>query len=308
VPNQTLSSPISSTKLVESLSSHKLRIEQFLQQKLDNLDVNDQRLLDAMKHGLLQGGKRIRPYLVYAIGSLASAQEHDLDAPAAALECIHSYSLIHDDLPAMDDDDLRRGLPTVHKQFDEATAILAGDSLISLAFEILASHSYQQTRPQAVVEMIRLLAQHSGYIGMCGGQALDLSNTDVTVGMAALEQMHQLKTGALIKSAVLMASYCSASFSDEDRVYLAEFANAIGLAFQVQDDILDVIGDTEVIGKPKGSDISANKSTYVSLLGLEAAKNMTQTLYQQSIEALQKLPYNTRLLEAFAAFVIHRNH
>ena len=295
-------------KLTESLKRHKARIEQFLQHKLDDLPTNSPSLLAAMKHGLLQGGKRIRPYLVYATGSLTNTNEHDLDAPAAALECIHSYSLIHDDLPAMDDDDLRRGLPTVHKQFDEATAILAGDSLISLAFDILASHPYRQTQPASVLEMIKLLGKHSGYDGMCGGQALDLSYTDQSVDLQALEQMHKLKTGALISSAVMMASYCSDQFSESDRLHLANFARAIGLAFQVQDDILDVTGDTEVLGKPQGSDVAANKSTYVALLGLDKARQKADDLFHESLHALQQLPYDTRLLEAFASFVVQRNH
>jgi farnesyl diphosphate synthase len=297
-----------STELSKALKRQKARVEQFLQHKLDDLDINSQSLLDAMKHGLLQGGKRIRPYLVYATGSLTNANEHDLDAPAAALECIHSYSLIHDDLPSMDDDDLRRGLPTVHKQFDEATAILAGDSLISLAFDILASHPYRQTQPTSVLEMIKLLSKHSGYSGMCGGQALDLSYTDQSVDLQALEQMHKLKTGALISSAVMMASYCSDQFSESDRLHLASFARAIGLAFQVQDDILDVTGETEILGKPQGSDIAANKSTYVALLGLDNARKKAEDLYHESLHALQQLPYDTRLLEAFASFVVQRNH
>jgi farnesyl diphosphate synthase len=299
---------LSKSDLLTSLSEHKSRIEDFLSHKLDALEVNHVQLHQAMRYGLLQGGKRIRPFLVYATGGLTTSQLHDLDAPAAALECIHSYSLIHDDLPAMDDDELRRGLPTVHKKFDQATAILAGDSLLSLAFELLTSHDYQHTSPANVLKMVQLLAHHSGYPGMCGGQALDLSNTNKAVDLAAMEQMHQLKTGALIKSAVLMASYCNNDITEPQRQLLATFAHNIGLAFQVQDDILDVIGDTQVIGKPKGSDQQANKSTYVSLLGLEQAQQKAQDLYQQSLLALQQLPYDTRLLEAFALFVVQRNH
>lgn len=294
--------------LKHSLEQHKNRVEQFLQAKLDGLTTFDPQLLDAMTHGLLVGGKRMRPYLVYATGSLTGTCLDDLDAPAAAMECMHSYSLIHDDLPAMDDDDLRRGQPTVHKKFDEATAILAGDSLQSLAFELLSSHPYQQTTPTGVIEMIKLLSHHSGYQGMCGGQAIDLASTNTTIDLAALEQMHQLKTGALISCSVLMASYCSTGFTPSDRSHLADFARAIGLAFQVHDDILDVVGDTDVLGKPQGSDQGANKSTYVSLLGLEQAKAKADDLYRQSIQALQQLPYDTQLLEAFASYVVQRNH
>lgn len=298
----------SQARLKQSLSAYKQRVEQFLQNRLNDLAVNDPQLHEAMHHGLLQGGKRMRPYLVYATGSLVGACESDLDAPAAAIECIHSYSLIHDDLPAMDDDDLRRGKPTVHKAFDEATAILAGDSLQSLAFEILSEHQYRQTDPQSVLNMVKLLSRHSGYSGMCGGQALDLSYTDKPVDVKSLEQMHRLKTGALINTAVVMASHCSDKFSEQDRQYLADFAAAIGLAFQVQDDILDVTGDTQTLGKPKGSDIEANKSTYVSLLGLDAARAKAEQLYNDALEALDKLPYNTELLQAFAHFVVQRNH
>jgi farnesyl diphosphate synthase len=294
--------------LQQSLAVHKARVERFLQLKLSTLNLVDQQLLDAMVHGMLQGGKRIRPYLVYATGSLTNTNMDDLDAPAAAMECIHSYSLIHDDLPAMDNDDLRRGEPTVHKRYDEATAILAGDSLQSLAFEILSTHHYQQTSPTGIIEMIKLLSRYSGYEGMCGGQALDLASTDIAIDLPALQQMHQLKTGALIRCSVLMASYCSNDFSDHDRLHLNEFASAIGHAFQVQDDILDVIGDTDILGKSKGSDEAANKSTYVSLLGLEQAKAKADQLYQQSIHALQQLPFNTQLLEAFASYVVQRNH
>ena len=294
--------------LKHQLTQYKQRVEQALQQQLNALQPNNVDLLDAIKHGLLNGGKRMRPFLVYATGSLTGQHLNDLDAPAAAIECIHSYSLIHDDLPAMDDDDLRRGQPTVHKKYDEATAILAGDSLISLAFNILAKHNYENTPAQNVLKMIELLGHHSGYPGMCGGQALDLSNTNKKIPLEGMEQMHQLKTGALIKTAILMGSYCAPGFEPQHRLHLIEFADNIGLAFQVQDDILDVIGDTDTIGKPKGSDEQANKSTYVSLLGLTLAQQKAQDLYQNSLKALAQLPFDTKNLEAFAWYVIHRNH
>lgn len=300
------------TQNVDDLKSHlnqyKQRVEQVLLQQLTELQPNNVELLDAIKHGLLNGGKRMRPFLVYATGSLTSKNLNDLDAPAAAIECIHSYSLIHDDLPAMDDDDLRRGLPTVHKKYDEATAILAGDSLISLAFTILAKHQYQTTPVQNVLKMIEMLGHQSGYAGMCGGQALDLSSTNKNIPLEGMEQMHRLKTGALIKTAILMGSYCAPGFEPQHRQHLIEFADNIGLAFQVHDDILDVIGDTDTIGKPKGSDEQANKSTYVSLLGLALAQQKAQDLYQNSLKALAQLPFDTQKLEAFAWYVIHRNH
>jgi farnesyl diphosphate synthase len=295
-------------ELKQALSQYKARVESYLQHKLESQLQNDEVLYQAMKYGLLEGGKRMRPFLVYATGSLINTPLSELDAPAAALECIHSYSLIHDDLPAMDDDDLRRGQPTVHKKFDEATAILAGDALQSLAFDILAHHQYQTTESSNIVKMIGLLSHNSGYDGMCGGQALDLSHTNQTITLEQMQQVHRLKTGALIKSAIVMASYCGQGFNDEQRQHLSNFADNIGLAFQVQDDILDVIGDTEVMGKPKGSDQQANKSTYVALLGLEQAQQKAQDLYQKSVDALAQLPYDTQLLRAFAHYVVQRNH
>jgi farnesyl diphosphate synthase len=208
----------------------------------------------------------------------------------------------------MDNDDLRRGEPTTHIKYGENTAILAGDSLHSLAFELLAAHDYQQTTAVDVIEMIKLLSHHGGYPGMCGGQAIDLASVGIAIDLGTLERMHRLKTGALIKCAVLMASYCASGFSRQDRRHLSDFADTLGHAFQVQDDILDVVGDTAVLGKPSGSDLIANKSTYVSLLGLEQAKDKANTLYLQSIRALQQLPYDTQLLQAFAAYVVQRNH
>lgn len=294
--------------LKQALSQYKTRVESYLRQRIDTMTQNDPLLHQAMAYGLLQGGKRMRPFLVYATGSLIETPLEELDAAAAALECIHSYSLIHDDLPAMDDDDLRRGEPTVHIKYDEATAILAGDALQSLAFEVLSTHNYQTTDSGNIVKMIQLLSSNSGYHGMCGGQALDLSHTNQSISLQQMQQMHRLKTGALIRSAVLMASYCGKGFNDEQRNQLNIFADNIGLAFQIQDDILDVIGDTEVMGKPKGSDEQANKSTYVALLGLEQAQQKAQTLYQQSIDALKQLPYDTQLLQAFAQYVVQRNH
>jgi len=299
---------IQNAPLIEALGQYKARVETQLSQKLEQLTPNDATLLNAIEYGLLQGGKRMRPFLVYATGALVQTPLSELDAPAAAIECIHSYSLIHDDLPSMDDDDLRRGQPTVHKKFDEATAILAGDSLQSLAFEILAGHDYQHTSTTNILKMTQLLAHNSGYSGMCGGQALDLSNTNQSVDLSQMQQMHRLKTGALITTAVMLGSYCGGGFTTEHRQQLEQFAQSIGLAFQVHDDVLDVIGDTQTLGKPKGSDQQANKSTYVSLLGLEAAQQKAQLLYEQSITALHKLPFNTELLQAFAKYVVQRNH
>lgn len=268
--------------------------------------ANDPQLRQAMAYSLLLGGKRIRPYLVYTVGRILGANTHDLDAPAAALECIHSYSLIHDDLPAMDDDDLRRGKPTCHKAFNEAVAILAGDALQALAFETIASHDYHQADAHAVVQMVRELALASGYAGMCGGQAVDLAHTNQAMTVDALEQMHRLKTGALIRVAVTLAWWCAPNRLQHELHALQQYADCIGLAFQVQDDILDVEGDTATLGKPQGSDLEANKATYPALLGMANAKTKAQQLVQQACAALTLLPYDTSELSQLAHYIVQR--
>ena len=282
------------------------RTNQYLLNKLDSLVVNDAKLLEAMRYGLLIGGKRMRPYLAYITGESLSIDESDIDGIAAALECIHAYSLLHDDLPAMDDDDLRRGKPTCHIAFDEATAILAGDSLQTLAFDILANHSFSQGISNKRINLIQLLVKASGYQGMCGGQALDLSATNKTISLDELEQLHALKTGALLEASVLMAAECSHEISQEEKEQLSQFAKLIGLAYQVRDDIIDITSSEEELGKPAGSDIEANKSTYPALLGLQGAQQKADNLYQQALQALHHLPYNTQNLSEFATFIISR--
>ncbi|MEH8020387.1 MULTISPECIES: (2E,6E)-farnesyl diphosphate synthase [Rheinheimera] len=285
---------------------YQQRVEQHLHQLLAQRTTTDARLLEAMSYSLLLGGKRVRPFLVYSCGTMLGAQLSDLDGPAAALEALHSYSLIHDDLPAMDNDDLRRGKPTCHKAFDDATAILAGDALQALAFEVLSSHTYQQVSPSAVLNMVRCFASASGYNGMCGGQAIDLAQTNHSTSVAQLERMHQLKTGALIECAVQLAWLCSPNPKQADLDALLRFASALGLAFQVRDDILDIESDTVILGKPQGSDTKANKSTYPALLGLDNAKAKAQQLYVDALSALDSLPYNTDELRAFAQYIIER--
>lgn len=292
--------------LPATLPLYQKRVEQHLQQQLATREAIAPRLLDAMSYSLLLGGKRIRPYLVYSCGSLLGASLDDLDGPASALEALHSYSLIHDDLPAMDNDDLRRGKPTCHRAFDEATAILAGDALQTFAFELLSSHPYQQVESADIVSMLQHFAKASGYSGMCGGQAIDLAQTNQHTTLAQLEHMHRLKTGALIECAVLLAWHCSPLKKDSDLTALQRFARALGLAFQVQDDILDIESDTVTLGKPQGSDTKANKSTYPSLLGLDNAKAKAQQLYQDALEALASLPYDTEELRTFAQYIIER--
>jgi len=285
------------------LSSHQQRVNAFLTKQLAQHSINDQKLLQAMEYGLLLGGKRIRPFLVYATGKMLGVELAQLDHAAGSIEAIHAYSLIHDDLPAMDDDALRRGQPTCHIQFDEATAILAGDALQSFAFDLLC---HAELEPQQQIKLVKVLANASGYHGMCGGQALDISATNKQVTLAQLEQIHQHKTGALLQAAVEMACII-ANVSPAERRLLQQFSSAIGLAFQVQDDILDVIGDTQTLGKPQGSDIEANKSTYPALLGLEQAQAKAQQLIDQALHALDALPYNSDLLKDFSRFIITRN-
>jgi farnesyl diphosphate synthase len=293
--------------LLASLPHCQQRVEQFMTDALAIRPITDAKLLEAMRYSLLLGGKRVRPFLVYSVGQMLGASLNDLDGPAAAIECLHTYSLIHDDLPAMDDDDLRRGKPTCHKAFDEATAILAGDALQALAFELLCRHPYQQVSPLAQLELIKQLAIHAGYNGMCGGQAIDLAHTNKSMTLAALENMHQLKTGALIETAVRFGWLCSGKTNQEELSALITYARALGLAFQVQDDILDIEGDTATLGKPQGSDLEANKATYPKLLGLDVAKEKAQSLLAEAKAALSVLPYDTSELSAFAHYVIARS-
>jgi farnesyl diphosphate synthase len=295
-----------------SYAHYQLRINDFLATKLKELSINDPTLIEAMRYGLLIGGKRMRPYLAYITGEAVSADLNDIDAVAGALECIHAYSLLHDDLPAMDDDDLRRGKPTCHKAFDEATAILAGDALQTLAFDILANHTFSSTQTTSnmpiQVKLIQQLVRASGYQGMCGGQALDLAATGKSISLGELEVLHSLKTGALLEASVLMSAMCSGEVTSEYKKILSEYAQLIGLAYQVQDDIIDLTSTEEELGKPVGSDIAANKSTYPALLGLQGAQDKAENLLQQALQALSRLPYNTQSLADFATFIVKRSH
>ncbi len=296
---------------MSSLANHQQyqqRINDFLAAKLENLVVNDKKLLDAMRYGLLIGGKRMRPYLAYITGEALGAEQSDIDAIAGALECIHAYSLLHDDLPAMDDDDLRRGKPTCHKAFDEASAILAGDALQTLAFDILVNHEFSTAVQPKQLKLIQQLISATGYQGMCGGQALDLSATDKVINLTQLEKIHSLKTGALLEASVLMAAECSLQVNSQEKLKLREYAQLVGLAYQVQDDIIDITSSEEELGKPKGSDLAANKSTYPALLGLQGAQQKAENLFQQALQALSCLPYNTLSLAEFATFIVKRSH
>lgn len=267
-------------------------------------------LVDAIEYGSLLGGKRLRPFLVYATGSMFGVSQQTLDAPAAAVECIHAYSLIHDDLPAMDDDDLRRGLPTCHIKFGEANAILAGDALQTLAFSILADAPMPEVAAHDRLAMVSTLAMSSGVAGMCGGQALDLAAEGKQISLEALEQIHRHKTGALIRAAVKMGALSAGNRGREALPELDRYAQSIGLAFQVQDDILDVVGDTATLGKRQGADQHLGKSTYPALLGLEQARTKARDLIDDARQALSLLAaqsLDTAALEALANYIIQRN-
>ena len=284
----------------------KDRVDAGLTLRIDDMPNHADSLKQAMQYSLLIGGKRMRPFLVHATGEMLGVSTQDLDGPALAIEAIHAYSLIHDDLPAMDDDNLRRGHPTCHIQFDEATAILAGDALQTLAFEVLCD--YPISRENKRIELVKIISSAAGYQGMCGGQAMDLAATNKEISQQQLEALHGKKTGAILIACVEMAIALAENVSNENKQHLLDFAKTIGLAFQVQDDILDVVSDSETLGKPQGSDQEQNKSTYPAMLGLEQAQAYLDELHQQALQALRSLPYNTQILQAFTDFVIHRTY
>lgn len=270
------------------MESHGQRIETALGVLLPAANELPRGLHEAMRYASLEGGKRIRPMLVYAAGQTFAAPAAALDAAACAVECIHAYSLVHDDLPCMDDDALRRGKPTVHVVYGEAQAMLVGDALQALAFESLAGAQAGQASAQQVVNMVRILARAAGSRGMAGGQALDIAATGEALDAASVETMHRLKTGALLVASVQLGAACSPA-SDPWATALERFAQAIGLAFQVVDDILDVASDSATLGKTAGKDAQHNKPTYVSVLGLEAAKGMADRLRDEAHGALAEM-------------------
>ena len=294
------------TSLPDRIESYRTRIEQVLDRCLALPDAGTPRLREAMRYSTLGGGKRLRPALVYLTGESLGATLIDLDAPAAAVELIHVYSLVHDDLPAMDDDDLRRGRPTCHRAYDEATAILVGDALQALAFSVLADDSLGNIAPATRLSMIRTLAQAAGTAGMAGGQAVDLAAVGQTLSVDAVENMHRRKTGALIKGSVLLGAIGAGIDSGADFHALQLFGDEIGLAFQIQDDILDVEGDAAVLGKTTGADAALSKPTYPSTVGLPAARDRARSLRDRAVAALSPLgPRSTPLVE-LAQFVVSR--
>ena len=293
--------------LPEFLTRVRARTEAALDARLPRADTAPQSLHAAMRYATLDGGKRLRAALVHAAGHALGARDELLDVPACALELIHAYSLVHDDLPAMDNDDLRRGKPTVHKAFDEATAILTGDALHTLAFELLAHDPALAITPVQRLAMIAELASAAGAAGMAGGQAIDLGAVGSTLTLEELEAMHARKTGALIRAAVALGAL-TANADAATRARLDDYATAIGLAFQIVDDILDVESDTATLGKPQGSDAERAKPTYPALLGLDQAKALARDCHRRALESLAPLGDNGQILRAIADFVVQRRH
>ena len=292
-----------------SLHQHiKQRIDASLQDLINDLPDAAPRLKASMLYALTNGGKRMRPLLVHLVGNMLDIPDNDQRAISMAIECIHAYSLVHDDLPAMDDDDLRRGNPTCHIAFDEATAILAGDALQTQAFSIVAEHPMSAFANHRRAQLVAVLARAAGYSGMCGGQAIDLAATGKQITLAELQHLHQLKTGALLTACVEMVCLVTEQLDSNHQQLLCRFANRIGLAFQVQDDILDVTASTETLGKPKGSDEARGKNTFPSLLGLDGARQELAKLHQEALQALDGLPYNTDYLVAFTDLMVSRSH
>ncbi|MEH6442955.1 MAG: farnesyl diphosphate synthase [Oceanospirillaceae bacterium] len=293
--------------ITDNLQHIQLRLEQQLAQRLAHSSIQDT-LQEAMRYSVFNGGKRIRPALIYIVNQALNGNLANADDAACAMEALHSYSLVHDDLPAMDDDDLRRGKPTCHIQFDEVTAILAGDALQCIAFQWLSQQQNDLTATHQL-QMVNILSKASGDSGMVAGQAFDLANVDKPLNLEQLQAMHCHKTGALINASIELGIIsANAQVSSSTRESLLEYGDAIGLAFQVQDDILDIIGDTQTLGKTQGADIAANKPTYPSLLGVEGAQEKLQSLYQQAIDATHCLGKRGEPLRQLAKYIVERDH
>jgi farnesyl diphosphate synthase len=291
--------------IAAKITHYQQRIEKVLNNKLPDATCEPSLLHQAMRYSVLDGGKRIRPLLVYAAGECFQVDKNTLDAPAAAIELLHVYSLVHDDLPSMDDDDLRRGKATAHKAFDEATAILSGDALQTLAFEVLSSPLHNISLKNQL-KIINILSQTAGSLGMVGGQVIDLSSTGKRLSEQQLENMHLHKTGALIRASVMMGATCSEQLTAQQKIALEQYATCIGLAFQVRDDILDIESDTATLGKQQGADVAANKATYPAILGMIAAKEKMLNLYNSSYKALSCFDTEADLLRNIADFIVKR--
>jgi len=288
----------------QQLIPYRDRLETYLDKVLPAADTMPAVLHEALRYSTLNAGKRLRACLVYLTGEMFDAAQSDLDAPAAAVELIHAYSLVHDDLPCMDDDDLRRGKPSCHRAYDEATAMLVGDALQSLAFELLAS--IESPDNTVCPRLVGTLARAAGSQGMAGGQALDLAAEGKDPELSSLQQIHSMKTAALIEAAVLMGAQTAGVTDSGQLQLLSDYASALGLGFQIHDDILDVVSDTETLGKQAGADEFNSKATYPSLMGLTAARQSAKNAHQQASEALDKLIFDTQKLQMLADYAINR--
>jgi len=282
------------------------RVDSALEVALPSPSTSPRRLHEAMRYAVFNGGKRIRPLLVYAAGECLGVEPDLLDAPAVAIELIHAFSLVHDDLPAMDDDDLRRGQPTVHVKYDEATAILAADALQPLAFRVLSGA--ERLDASTRIALVGLVADACGSIGMTGGQAMDLAAEGQQLSTADIERMYALKTGALIHASVVAAALVCPDPGNDVANRLDEFARAVGVAFQIKDDILDVEGDTDVIGKPAGSDEALSKATYPGLHGMGAARQRCDDLLAEGLQILEPFGDNAEALRWLASFIVSRGN
>ncbi len=294
--------------LKQLLNDYREQVDNALLRCLPDENTQPEKLHAAMRYAVLGGGKRVRPVLVYATGAALGVEPSRLDAPACAVELVHAYSLVHDDLPAMDDDELRRGRPTCHIAFDEATAILAGDGLLTLAFDVLSADENSGVSAEQRLRMVRELAEASGNRGMVGSQAIDIAAEGTQLSLEQLQTMHRHKTGALIRAAVRLGALGCEQLSGEQAAALDRYAEAIGLAFQIRDDILDVEADTETLGKPQGSDEARNKPTYTSLLGLDGAKEKALALHQVALESLQEFGEAAEPLRWISAYIVDRGN
>src|SRR5512139_1509224 len=288
-------------------AAHQLRFEDVLRRLLPQPELAPQRLHAAMRYSVLDGGKRVRPLLAFAAGELAGAQPGRVDVAAAAVELIHAYSLVHDDMPCMDDDVLRRGKPTCHVEYDEATALLVGDSLQSLAFQLLSEHSLSDS-PVSQLHMVKLLAVASGSRGMAGGQAFDLGSVGKQLGLPELEFMHIHKTGALIRAAILLGAHCGDALDAKQLAALDRYGKCVGLAFQVVDDVLDAEADTATLGKTAGKDADNDKPTYVTLLGAAQARKMAAELHGEALQSLAGFGERAQRLRELADFIVIRKY
>ncbi len=294
--------------LEQTLHGFRARVEAALDQRLPSPNQPPEPLHQAMRYAILNGGKRVRACLVYAAGRALGVEPEPLDVAACAVEIIHGYSLVHDDLPCMDDDDLRRGKPTCHKAFDEATALLVGDALQALAFEILAKDDTLDVGAERRTQMIATLATASGSYGMAGGQAIDLAAVGKVPTLSELENMHRLKTGALIRASVRLGALTSEDITEDCMQALDTYAQQVGLAFQITDDILDVEGDARTLGKAPGADQAHSKPTYPAIMGLQAAKEKRVKLAESALSALSPLGDSASVLASLAQYVIQRTH